>query len=214
MRYFDFKTRVRPYPVITASLLDTLDGDRRILRNQLSRWNKQGLIVRLKKGLYLLNPGDRAAQPSKFFLANQLVFPSYVSLESALAYYHMIPENVYAVTSVTTGKPGQHRSAEGSFTFRHVKPSLLFGFETRRDERGYEFFLAGPEKALLDFFYLNLSRFAPDDDEVFSESYRLNARDVVRPARLKEMAVRFESAKLERVVNLFLQRHFSVKKRA
>ena len=77
MRYLDFKTRVRPYPVVTASLLDALGEDRRILHNQLSRWNKQGLIVQLKKGIYLLNAGDRSTNPSKFFLANQLVFPSF-----------------------------------------------------------------------------------------------------------------------------------------
>jgi len=105
MRYLDFKTRVRPYPVVTASLFDALDEDRRILHNQLSRWNKQRLIVQLKRGIYLLNAGDRATNPSKFFLANQLVFPLYVSLESALAYYHMIPERVYQVTS------GDHRQA-------------------------------------------------------------------------------------------------------
>lgn len=58
MRYPGFKTRVCSYPVITAGLLDTLDEDRRILRNQLSRWNKQGLIVQLKKGVYLLNAGN------------------------------------------------------------------------------------------------------------------------------------------------------------
>jgi len=214
MRYIDFKTRVRPYPVVTASLLDALGEDRRILHNQLSRWNRQGLIIQLKKGIYLLNSGDRSTHPSKFFLANQLVFPSYVSLESALAYYHIIPERVYQVTSVTTGKPAQHSSAEGTFSFRHVKHSLLFGFEAVRDERGFEILLASPEKALLDFLYLNLSRFAPTAGEVFSESYRFNARDVLRSARLKEMAARFESAKLQRVVNLFIKRHFSGKKRA
>jgi len=214
MRYLDFKTRVRPYPVVTASLLDALDEDRRILHNQLSRWSKQGLIVQLKKGIYLLNAGDRATNPSKFFLANQLVFPSYLSLESALAYYHMIPERVYQVTSVTTGKPAQHVSPEGTFTFRHVKQSLFFGFDAIRDERGFEVFLASPEKALLDFLYLNLAQFSTTDSDIFSESYRFNGRDVLRPARLQEMAARFESARLQRVVNLFIKRHFSGKKRA
>jgi predicted transcriptional regulator of viral defense system len=214
MRYSDFKNRVRQYPMVTASLLETLDEDRRILHNQLSRWNKDGLIVQLKKGFYLLNPNDRAINPSKFFLANQLVFPSYVSLESALAYYHLIPEGVYQVTSVTTGKPAKYISPEGTYAFRHVKKSLFFGFEAIRDERGFEIFLATPEKALLDFLYLNLARFTPDDGDVFSESYRFNGHEVLRPTRLKELAIRFESEKLLRVVNLFTQRHFFGKKRA
>ncbi len=125
MRYRDFKNRVRDYPVITGGLLNWLGEDERILRNQLSRWNKQGLVVQLKKGLYLLNRNDRAKEPSRFFLANQLVFPSYVSLESALSYYHIIPEGVYQITSVTTAKPVQFLSAEGTYVFRHVKQSLF-----------------------------------------------------------------------------------------
>lgn len=72
MKYQEFKNKVRRYPIIPGSLLSSLGEDERVLRNQLSRWNKQGLIVQLKKGLYLLNRNDRAAQPSRFFLADQM----------------------------------------------------------------------------------------------------------------------------------------------
>lgn len=214
MRYLDFKNRVRQYPVVTGGLLDTLDEDKRILHNQLSRWNKQGLLVQLKKGVYLLNPDDRAINPSKFFLANQLVFPSYVSLESALAYYHIIPESVHQITSVTTGKTSRHISPEGMFVFRHVKRSLFFGFDAVRDERGFETLLASPEKALLDFLYLNQARFSPTDSDIFVESYRFNGREVIRPARLRALAIHFESEKLEQIVKLFIKQHLLGKARA
>jgi predicted transcriptional regulator of viral defense system len=151
---------MRRFPVITPSLLGLLEEDERILCNQLSRWRKQGLIIQLKKGLYLLNQEERQLQPSKFFLANQMIFPSYVSRESALAFYYLIPETAYQVTSVTTGKPMLYDTPEGSFSYRHIKKSLFFGFETMRDERGFEILIAEPEKALLDFIYLNLAKFS------------------------------------------------------
>lgn len=208
MRYQDFKNQVRGYPIITGGLLNWLGEDERILRNQLSRWNKQGLIVQLKRGLYLLNRNDRAKEPSRFFLANQLVFPSYVSLESALSYYHIIPEGVYQITSVTTAKPAQFISIEGTYMFRHVKQSLFFGFEAVRDESGFETLMASPEKALLDFFYLNLAQFSPTDDKIFRESYRFAGFEAMQPKRLNEYAARFESEKLQQVVKLFIKSHF------
>jgi predicted transcriptional regulator of viral defense system len=214
MRYQEFKNQVRNYPVITGSLLSFLGEDERILRNQLSRWQKQGLVVQLKRGMYLLNRNDRSKEPSRFFLANQMVFPSYVSLESALAYYHIIPEAVYQVTSVTTGKPAQYLSSEGAYVFRHVKQSLFFGFDTIRDERGFKVLLAEPEKAMLDFFYLNLAQFSSTDKNIFIESYRFAGYEVLRPQRLTDYAARFESSKLERVVQLFVDAHLSKKARA
>ncbi len=209
MRYNEFKNQVRGYPVITASLLGGLGENERTLRNQLSRWQKQKLIVQLKKGLYLLNREDRALHPSFFFLANQMAYPSYVSLESALAYYQMIPETVYQVTSVTTAKPVQHVSAEGVFTFRHVQPALFFGFKTIRDERGFEVLIAEPEKALLDFIYLNPLQFPRDDAEVFAQSYRLSAEGILHRRRLMDYAARFSSKKLQRVAQLFVKTYLS-----
>jgi hypothetical protein len=214
MRYQTFKNQVRDYPIITGGLLNWLGEDERVLRNQLSRWNKQGLVIQLKRGMYLLNRNDRASHPSRFFLANQLVFPSYVSLESALSYYHIIPEGVYQITSVTTGKPAQYVSSEGTYVFRHVKQSLFFGFEAVRDERGFETLMARPEKALLDFFYLNLAQFSPTDDKVFRESCRFAGLEAVQPKRLNEYSARFESGKLQQVVKLFVKSHFRGKAHA
>ena len=207
MRYPDFKRQMRSFPIITKNLLESLGEDRRVLRNQLSRWQKQELVVQLKRGVYLLNRDDRAIQPSRFFLANQLLFPSYVSLESALAFYHIIPEAVYQVTSATTGKTTRYSSVEGTFGFRHVKQPLFFGFETRQDERGLNVMLAEPEKALLDFLYLNLAQFSSEDSEIFTNSYRFSNLESLRPERLMTYTSRFESAKLERVMAMFVRTH-------
>lgn len=205
MKFIEFKKRVRNYPVIGKNLPGMLGEDERITRNQLSRWQKQGLVIRLKKGLYLLNREERLINPSLFFLANQMVFPSYVSLESALAYYHLIPETVFQVTSVTTGKPARYSNPEGTFTFRHIKSLLFFGFESIRDRDGLPVFIANPEKALLDFFYLNLSVFSTSDNNIFTGSYRFSNHEILNPKKLKDFAVHFRSKKLLKVTELYIK---------
>lgn len=61
---------------------------------QLSNWEKKGLIIRLKRGLYVLNENNRKIEPSRIFLANSLYSHSYVSTAYALGYYDLIPEKV------------------------------------------------------------------------------------------------------------------------
>ncbi len=76
------------------------------MRNQLTRWGKNGLIIQLKRGVYMLNKNDQKLHPSRFYLANQLLWPSYVSLESALGYYGLIPEAVADVVTPTLAAAG------------------------------------------------------------------------------------------------------------
>src|SRR4030066_75751 len=89
MNYLEFKNKVRAFPVISSSQIFNL-----ITKRQLSRWQEKGFLVKLRRGLYLLNENDRKIHPSKVFLANSLYFPSYVSTEYALGYYDLIPEKV------------------------------------------------------------------------------------------------------------------------
>lgn len=73
----------------------------------------------------------------------------------ALSYYNFIPETVYQVTSVTTKKTKDFQTDIGNFTFRHIKPSIYFGYRLIEYHGDRNILLAEPEKALLDYFYLN-----------------------------------------------------------
>ena len=57
-----------------------------------------GLFLKLRNGFYILKDSN----PNHYFIANKLYQPSYVSLETALSHYGVIPETVYATTSITT----------------------------------------------------------------------------------------------------------------
>ncbi len=90
-----------------------------------------------------------------FMVANKIYEPSYVSLESALAYYEVIPETVLGVTSVSSRKTKQYESTWGIFSYRSVKPQYMIGYQVIENNPGKKFKISCLEKALLDYLYLN-----------------------------------------------------------
>jgi len=110
----------------------------------LQRLEKSGIIRRIIKGKYLFvfqEVGD-------FDLANFLVNPSCVSLESALSFYGVLPQFPYTITSVTPLKSRKIIYQEKEYEFSHLESKYFFGF-VKKDK----FLIATPEKALLDEIY-------------------------------------------------------------
>src|SRR3990167_7998698 len=118
MDYTQFKNKFQNSPVILSKEIVQREGDYQNVHNQLHRWLKKGLIIKLKKGIYLLNKNDRKNNPEQIFLANQLYEPSYVSLEFALNFYGLIPERVVEVTSVSTKKTAHFSNEVGEYTYQ------------------------------------------------------------------------------------------------
>jgi predicted transcriptional regulator of viral defense system len=93
-------------PVFETGLLLAGDVDVADVHKQLSRWTSAGRLYQLRRGLYTLAPLYQKARPHPFMIANRVVRGSYVSCQSALAHYGLIPEEVLAVTSVASSRPG------------------------------------------------------------------------------------------------------------
>ena len=167
MKYKEFKNKIRNFPIFSSSQIPSLTSNAQVLKNQLGLWQKQGLLLKLKRGLYILNEEDRKINPSRTFIANQLVAPSYVSTEYALFFYGLIPEKVEDVTSITTKKTTVVRNSFGTFRYQHLNTNCFTGFEQVEEKDGLSFFIARPEKAIVDFLYLNLSNFKVGDQDVF-----------------------------------------------
>ncbi len=131
-------------------LLDALEEYARP-RDKISDLLRKGVIVRIKKGLYVFGREFSRRPYSRELLANLIYGPSCISLETALQYYGLIPERVEAVTSVTTGRSRKFRTPAGLFVYRQV-PLAAYRFGTTRIDPGDSppFFIATPEKALSD----------------------------------------------------------------
>ncbi|MFC1522296.1 type IV toxin-antitoxin system AbiEi family antitoxin domain-containing protein [Elusimicrobiota bacterium] len=134
----------------------------------LIRYTARGLLTRLRRGLYCI----RDSSPSSFVLANRLYKPSYISMETALSYYHLIPESVHAVVSVSA-KPTREFDVMGTaYIYRTIKRDSYRGY--RMIKIGNEnVLLAEKEKALADYLY-----FAFLKKGVLSE--RLNIKGINR----------------------------------
>ncbi len=203
MNYTQFKNKFQELPIIASKDVLRMAKDGQAIRNQLNRWHKKGLIIKLKRGTYLFNKTDRKTNPSLIFVANQLYAPSYVSLEFALNHYDLIPEKVVDVTSVSTRKTMRIKNELGVFIYQHIKPDAFRGFRLVRDERGMPLLLAEPEKAVVDFLYLNLNKFKVNAEEQFSSSYRFQNVDKLKQKRLLELAKVFHKSGLLRVTQSF-----------
>jgi len=205
MNFTEFKEKFQELPFISARAVMALEQDPQAMRNQLTRWHKKGLIIQLKRGIYALNKGDRKVNSSRFFLANQLLWPSYVSLESALGYYGLIPEAVADVTSVTTKKTSRFTNPIGRFVYQRVKPDAFRGYRSYKDEAGLECLIAEPEKAVLDFLYLNLRKCKTEAKAAFKESYRFQNIEGLKPKKVLSWAHLFKNSRLEAVAGEFCE---------
>ncbi len=120
------------------------------LAMKAKRLEKAGDIIRLKKGLYVVGNKVSRVELSLFLLANHIYGPSYVSMESALRYYGLIPEAVFAVCSMTTGVARTYENGFGIFGYTHVPASYYNIGVCVMEEAGASFMIASPEKALCD----------------------------------------------------------------
>ena len=124
---------------------------------QLSQFAKKGKLLRVKRGLYL-SPQETGISPSA--IASRIDPEAIVSLESVLSRAGIIPEVPFSVVAVTSGKTRNFTVKDyGSIRFRHIKPSLNFGWSVEKDGQ-YNIKTAEPEKALLDLLWFH--RFEAD----------------------------------------------------
>jgi predicted transcriptional regulator of viral defense system len=194
MEFSEFLEVVGNEPVFESAVFLAGEADPANVRLQLSRWTAAGRIYQLRRGLYALAPPYQKVKPHPFLIANRLSPGSYVSGLSALAYYGLIPEAVYATTSVTAGRPGSWETPLGRYKFQHLQPRWLFGYRCLDLGAGQSAYIARPEKALLDLVHLQ----AGGDSTDYLNSLRLQNLERLDLDELWRLADRAGSPKLRR----------------
>jgi predicted transcriptional regulator of viral defense system len=185
-------------PVFTTGLLISGRVSQKEVRRQLSRWKEAGKVIQLRKGIYALAEPFRSRAAHPFLIANHLVRASYVSLQSALAWYGMIPENVPVTTSVTTLRPWSWNTPLGVFAYRHIKTGFFHSFVPIEVSPGSVAMLATREKALCDLIHLTPGA----DTEAWLRELRLQDLDQLDMTALRTLVQSSGSPKLERARRL------------
>ncbi|MFH0947911.1 MAG: hypothetical protein V1833_02795 [Elusimicrobiota bacterium] len=205
MRFEEFKKIVVNLPIIKGEYLRQTNANYPFLNVQLKRWSNKGYVIRLRKNFYLLNSENRKINSSKMFIAKEIYNPSYVSLEYALSIYGLIPERTVDITSITTKKNTGFENKMGVFTYQHIKENCFTGFIERKDENGLTYFIAVPEKAIVDFLYLNKNRFSKNHGDVLRESFRFQNVGTLNKRKFKNYVRLFSNTKLNKIAEEFLK---------
>lgn len=188
-------------PVFESSLLLAGEVDAGDVRRQLSRWRKAGRLYQLRRGLYTLAPPFQKIKPHPFVLANRMARGSYVSCQSVLAHFGLIPEYVPVIVSVTTARPGRWETPLGVFEFHHIKTDWLRGYRLIELGGGQKAFVASPEKALLDLIHLHPGGDSPQ----YLRELRLQNMERLDLDELQRLADLTGRPKLKRAANFVVE---------
>ncbi len=119
--------------------------------DKISEMIRSGELLALRRGLYVPGPELDLPIPDLFLVANHLRGPSYISLESALSHWGLIPERVYEISSVTIKTTKTYDTPIGRFSYEHLTtPYYSFGIRSVRLTEFQTALIASPEKALCD----------------------------------------------------------------
>ena len=135
-------------PFAMSALSDIYPSTRHI-SDKARRLEQEGRIIRLKKGLYVRSVEDGAETVSEL-VANHLYGPSYVSMQSALRNYGLIPERVYATQSMTIKHSRSFDTPLGRFDYFSCGVNYFPIGVSQHYESRMQFLIASPEKALCD----------------------------------------------------------------
>lgn len=148
-----FSRKVKKYteaPISHRMVAEMLPEYNR-LNDKISELIKSRELLSIRRGLYVPGPETNLPIPNSFLIANHLRGPSYVSLESALSYWNMIPERVYEISSVTLKTSKKYSTPLGRFSFLHLAaPYYAFGIESVRLSEQQTALIASREKAICD----------------------------------------------------------------
>jgi len=196
--------KVEKLPYFTVDNLKIIEAPVYQIRISLSRLEKRGIIVRLKKGFYSskkyidTTKMNRNYSPFTEFIATRLYSPSYLSLDYVLYENNLLTEVPVGFTLMTRNKTFSVSNGLGRFIYKKIKDDLFFGYRVE-NKNGYIYFKADKAKALFDFLYLRKKMI---QNRPMAEELRLNLEvlDKSDLKRLKEYVAREGSRKMEEII--------------
>ena len=197
MNYLEFKEKM--FDLVCFSNDQVYSWQPGFDRNNLSRWIKKGLLIRLRQG-YFTFPEYKGKPDYPWYFANRMYRPSYISLHSALSFHGIIPESVIQITSVTSLKTAYFVNLFGEYSYKTIKKELMYGYDLKTMSDGRTLQIADPEKALSDMLYLYPEYSTTQDmlDLRLDEEYLQND---LKKNLLHEYISQFKSKTLEKRVN-------------
>ena len=168
---------------VTTSIIESFYLDLKSAEKKVVWLEKNGYIIRLKRGLYVVNPEYTGKRLSNELIANHLYAPSYVSMSTALRYYGLIPETVYVNQSMTVKHSRSFQTPIGNYDYKCIsRGAFAVGVRTEH-VADYAFLIASPEKALCDLIAnsskVNL-RYMKDVENYLENDIRMDMEEFMK----------------------------------
>lgn len=162
---------------VTTSIIESLYPELKSANKKVIWLEKQGVIIRLKRGLYVINPEHSGKTLSNELIANHIYTPSYISMSTALRYYGLIPEAVCVNQSMTVKHSRSFQTPVGGYNYKYISRKA-FPIGVRSMNKGdYAFLIASPEKALCDLIANSLKvilRYMKDVEIYLEQDIRMD----------------------------------------
>jgi predicted transcriptional regulator of viral defense system len=168
-----------------------------VIRNSLRRYERKGLVERVSPKLFINHLNQQFSTQE---LVNIIRPRSYISLESALVEGGIINQSPSALTCVALAPPRSYHAKSVTITYRRISPKLYWGYQ-EKSTRYNKYLIAEPEKALLDWIYLNRQEGLPTPLDEFQLGF-------LSIPKLRKYAERFPRTVQETVKDLLLERAF------
>lgn len=137
-------------PISRSLVLDMLKDYKRP-NDKINEWVKNGELISIRRGLFIPGIKSNLTSPEPFLIANHLRGPSYISLDSALAYWGLIPERVFETTSATIKTSKLYDTTIGKFSYQFLpSPYYSFGMVSQQIAPKQNVLIASREKAICD----------------------------------------------------------------
>ncbi len=198
MRYIEFRELFGKNIVFSVKNIKSIIPE--FHPQRLSDWIKKGYIKKLRKNYFVFSNIEMNEQ-ILFFIANRIYSPSYVSMETALSFYNIIPEGVYTILSVSTMKTKRFETEIGKFQYRKIKRELFSDYQLM-EFNNIRYKIALPEKAVLDYVYFHNEIKSP---EYFVQA-RFNAVELIEILNLKtfeKLSEKFRNSNVIKRINYF-----------
>lgn len=195
----DFRKLVKEYAEAPMSrhLILALLSDYQRPNDKISELLKSKELISIRRGLYITGPKMDLPTPEPFLIANHLRGPSYVSLESALSYWNMIPERTYETSSVTIKLSKLYKTPVGRFSYLQLNtPYYSYGIKSIKYSPKQTILVASPEKALCDKVVLTSKiylRSIKQTREFLMEDLRMDS-EILKTLDTKVMELWMENA--------------------
>ncbi len=212
MKLSQLKLKTSDLLILDKKILRNLEPSEDVLSANIKYWLKNRELIALKKGSYILQ-GQYTKEPQKDlyleYIANQLLTPSYLSLEYVLAKYQLLTEGVTAMTSITPKTSREIVNDLSAFRYYSISPKLFTGYTVK-------YFYKAPvleatkSKALFDYLYLRFLKNKPISKQAIID-LRLNWENISKKEFLSAYSYLklTRSQRLRKVFNLIKQLYYA-----